>query len=100
MNIRRNMVMGCLQGIQIRSCTGTMVTDNYIVCPDAAGAAIDLVAHANTTGCMITGNAAMEGAEVAMAANPYEDLNAGDINHWGYNTTTFAGGVEQASRPV
>ena len=100
MTIRRNRFMGCTIGVRIRACTGSMVLDNVFACPDVQGAAITLVAHAATTGCMITGNAAMEGAETAMAANPFEDLNAADINHWGNNTTTFAGGVEQAHRPA
>lgn len=94
MTIRRNRIMGCTVGIQVRACTGSMITENFIVCPDVLGAAINLVAHANTTGCMITNNVAMEGAETAMAANPFRDNNALDINHWGMNKCTLAGGIE------
>jgi len=93
MTIRRNRFLGCTIGVRIRACTGSMVLDNYFTCPDVQGAAITLVAHAATTGCMITGNVAMEGAETAMAANPFEDLNAGDINHWGDNRCTLAAGM-------
>lgn len=93
MTLRRNRFMGCTIGIRLNSCRGNMITDNLFACPDVQGAAITMRAHANSVGNMITGNVAMEGAETAMAANPFLDLNNNDLNHWGDNRCTLAAGM-------
>lgn len=93
MTIRRNRFMGCVIGIRLLSCGGCMLIDNLFACPDSEGAAITLVAHANSVGNMITGNVAMEGAETAIAANPFLDQNNNNLNHWGDNRCTLALGM-------
>jgi len=68
---------------------------NKFVVPDAAnGEAITLAA--NTEGCMVDDNRAMNGGDAAMTRNPYRDLSgapAGAGNHWGQN---FAGAAVAA----
>lgn len=100
MTIQRNRFLGCTIGYHSVGGGVNMILDNRFVCPDVAGAAIDLGPHANCKGNMIDGNVAMEGAETVMAANPFRDNNAGDINHWGRNYCTLAGGVEMLLKPA
>jgi len=93
MTIRRNRIMGCTIGIRIYWSRASMIYNNLFVCPDAAGAAITLRAHANNLGNMVTGNVAMEGAETAMVTNPFEDENNNDANHFGDNRCTLVAGA-------
>ena len=93
MTIRRNRFMGCTIGYYSLNGGISMIYDNLFVCPDVQGAAITLGANALSTGNMVTGNVAMEGAETAMAANPFLDNNVGDINHWANNKCTLVAGA-------
>jgi hypothetical protein len=85
-NIERNVifVQGRINtganGIILTTDFGGVITDNYIVCPDAnPGEAIQL----SGPNFMVTNNRAMSGRAANMTNIPYNDVT--DQSHWGLN---------------
>ncbi len=79
--------MGVAVGISLTRCHNSRLLNNRFICADSGdGEAIALLSLCR--GNMVDGNVAMNGGDAAMGQQPYVDVAATNLNHWGVNWTT------------
>jgi len=88
-----------LPAIDLAGFANTIRNNVFSLPADAAPGGAIRTAAAGVGNCLIDGNCAMEGAETAMAQNPFLEQSA-DANHWGRNYSTLAGGEGMEIRPA